>query len=282
MHVGDRDLDDLQAGEACAHQQLDVVGPTATDLDREQLARGRSRQQLEAALRVAEAEARQRPNREVEALPEALAVDRSILDHGVADHARADGDVGSLVDRSREMAQIAQRSRKVDVRQQRIIAAGGVYSGGDRGALASVGVTPNQTHEGMRGGGLAQQIGSAVAAAIVNDYPLQEAESRGGGRRLRAFRQLLDQPRQSLLLVEGRDHDREAGSSGRGLHRARSATHDCVHSRPSSRPREIRRSSRRSRFSPPCPPSSETSGRYSPQVWRSSTRKPWLVSRSST
>lgn len=282
MDVGDRDLDDLQAGEACAHQQLDVVGPTATDLDREQFARVRGRQQLEAALRVAEAEPGQRPNREVEALPEALAVGRSFLDHGAAEHARSDGDLGSGVDRSREMAQIAQRSRKVDIRQQRVIAAGGAYSGGDRGALASVAVTAHQTYEGMRGGGLAQQIGSVVAAAIVNDHPLQEAESPVGGRGLRAFRQRLDQPWQSPLLVEGRDHDREAGNLGLCLHRARSATQDCVHSRPSSRPREIRRSSRRSRFRPAWPPSSETSGRYSPQVWRSSTRKPLLVSSSPT
>ncbi len=174
MDVGDRHLDDLQAGEVCAHQKLDVIGPTATDLDREQLARGRGRHQLEAALRVAEAEPRQRPNYEVEALPEALAVGRSVLNHGAADHARADGDLCSLADRSRETAQIAQRSRKVDVRQQRVIAAGDAYSGGDRGALASVAVTAHQTHEGMRGGGLAQQIGGAVGAAVVNDHPLQE------------------------------------------------------------------------------------------------------------
>ncbi len=174
MDVGDRHLDDLQAGEACAHQKLDVIGPTATDLDREQLARGRGRHQLEAALRVAEAEPRQRPNYEVEALPEALAVGRSVLNHGAADHARADGDLCSLADRSRETAQIAQRSRKVDVRQERVIAAGDAYSGGDRGALASVAVTAHQTHEGMRGGGLAQQIGGAVGAAVVNDHPLQE------------------------------------------------------------------------------------------------------------
>ncbi len=195
MDIGDRDLRDIQASEACAHQQLDVVGPTATDLDREQLARGRGRQQLEAALRVAEAEPRQRPNREIEALPEALAVGRSVLDDRAADHTRADGDVCSLVDRSRKTAQIAQRSRKVDVRQQRVIPAGEAHSGGDRGALAPVAVTAHQTHERKRGGGLAQQLGSRVAAAIVNDHPLQETEPRLGGRCLRTFLELLEQPR---------------------------------------------------------------------------------------
>lgn len=147
MYVGDRNLDDLQPGEACAHQQLDVVGPTGTDLDREQLARGRGRQQLEAALRVVEAEPSKRPHREVEALPEALAVGRSGLDHGAVEHARADGDLCSVADRSRELAKIAQRSRKIDVRQQHVIAAGDAYAGGDRGALASVAVTAHHTHE---------------------------------------------------------------------------------------------------------------------------------------
>ncbi|CAN5453291.1 hypothetical protein BH20ACT17_BH20ACT17_06850 [soil metagenome] len=283
MHVGDGDLDDLQAGTSGAHQQLDVVCPAATDLDAEQLARIRGRQQLEAALRVAEAQPRQPPNREVEALPQALAVGRSVLDQGAAPHARADGDRRSLVKRSREMTQIAQRSRKVDVRQQHVIPAGGPNSGGDRRALASVAVvTDHHTHESMHRGGLAQQIGSAVRAAVVNDHRLQEAQSRAGGHRLRAAGQLPDKPRQSLLLVEGRDDDRQAGSPRRRLHRTRSAIQDCVHSRPSRGPREIRRSIRRSRLRPARPPSSETSGRYRPQVSRSSTRKPLALSSSCT
>ena len=106
-------------------------------------------------------------------LPSSLRCDRPALDDRAVDGTGADRDVGAGVDRRRQLAQLLQRRREIDVGEQHVVGLRLGDPGGDRGALAPVPREVQHRLQSWRHGlGLAQQLAGAVVAAIVDDQHL--------------------------------------------------------------------------------------------------------------
>ena len=126
------------------------------------------------------------------------------LDHGARHGARADRDVGAVAHRLAQLGELVQRGREVDVGEQHVPALRPLDPRGEGRTLAAVGLIGAhglQLRIFSRGRG--EQLGRAVAAAVVDDEDLQEVHpgrSRGAGG---FARKRIEQGGKPCLLVVG-------------------------------------------------------------------------------
>ncbi len=210
MDVEDRNLGDAHAAPPGPHKQLDVVGEAGGDLRAEQALGRICRQQLEAALGISDVQPGQQAHGAVEALAEQLAVRGTPLDDGPGNAPRADRDVGAVVQGGRQLGQLAERGREVGVGEQHVVALGVADALRDRGPLPPV--SPRADHRlepgiGFRGRG--EDLPRSIVAAVVDDQRLQELHPAARDIGLGACGEHVEERRQAILLVVGRDDEGE-------------------------------------------------------------------------
>ena len=159
------------------HEDLDVEGIAVDRLAGKDRPRRLGAEQLEAALRVADARRRKQVREEVEDAPDCVAVPQ--LAHsraGSGERARADGNVGALVDGGEQAREVVDPRGPVGVGVEQKPAARIRHAQAHRGALATVTARAQHPDRRVQTGELVAQVRGGVRAPVVDQQDLVGAE----------------------------------------------------------------------------------------------------------